>query len=74
MTTDMATTDIITELDVEDPEVREFSVYVYCETCDDDPAPAIDMIRQWDGSWLCWPCHQKHQGDFYDWLATAEGR
>lgn len=47
---------IITESDILDPEVEEFSVYVHCEACDRDPLPALDMVRQFDGAWLCWDC------------------
>lgn len=49
-------TDTITELDILDPEIAEYSVWVYCEQCG-DVSPALDMIRQCDGAWLCGGCH-----------------
>lgn len=53
-------TDVITEFDILDLEAEEFSGYVECDRCTADPSPAFDMVRQLDGSWLCWPCVREY--------------
>lgn len=49
------TPDVITELDVDDPEVAEFAAWAQCAECG-DPAPAWRMIRQFHGGYLCGRC------------------
>jgi formylmethanofuran dehydrogenase subunit E len=55
--------DVITELDVIDPEIAVMRAWVYCEDCD-EVAEAIDMARQHDGAWLCWTCENRDRREY----------
>jgi formylmethanofuran dehydrogenase subunit E len=55
--------DVITELDVIDPEIAAMRAWVYCEDCD-EVAEAIDMARQHDGAWLCWTCENRDRREY----------
>lgn len=67
----MIDADIITELDVIDPEFAAARAWVRCEECD-DTGESIDMVWQHDGAWLCWSCDIRGRHEYEQQRAYLE--
>lgn len=64
--------DVITELDVADPDIEAMRVYVECEECGEYDE-AMNMVCHWDGTWLCPRDAVNHQAEFDEFMRERRG-